>query len=77
MEKSAKILVFYNEIEAHLLSGLLHERNIDHMIRTYHDSAYDGLWQSQNGWGDLIADEKDKDEILRIYSEMSDNIEKE
>jgi hypothetical protein len=77
MEKSAKILVFYSEIEARLLSGLLTERNIDHMIRTYHDSAYDGLWQTQQGWGDLIADEKDREEILTLFREMSDNIEKE
>ena len=77
MEKSVKVLVFYSEIEARLLSGLLTEKNIGHMIRSYHDSAYDGLWQTQNGWGDLIADEKDTEEILSIYREMSDNINKE
>jgi len=70
MEKTIKILVFYNEIEARLLSGLLTERNIPHILKTYHDSAYDGLWQTPSCWGQLDAMEEDREEILKIYNEM-------
>ena len=71
MPKTVRILVFNNEIEAKLLSDILTERNIPHMIRSYHDSAYDGLFQVQSGWGHLESPEEYKEEILKIYEEMS------
>ena len=61
-----------NEIEAMLLDEILTEKQIPHLIRSYHDSAYDGLWQSQSGWGHLEAPEEFTDEILRTYNEMSE-----
>lgn len=71
MSKTIRILVLNNEIEAKLLSEILTEKNIPHMIRSYHDSAYDGLFQIQTGWGVLESPEEFKDEILTIYEEMS------
>ena len=47
--------MFKNEIEAMLLDEILTEKHIPHMIRSYHDSAYDGLWQTPTGWGHLEA----------------------
>ena len=70
MKKSVKILTLNNEIEANLLTEILTERNIPHIIRSYHDSAYDGLWQTSSCWGQLEAMEKDRKEILNIYQEM-------
>ena len=72
MSHPVKILMFKNEIEAMLLDEILTEKQIPHMIRSYHDSAYDGLWQTQSGWGHVEAPEEYSDEILKIYSEMSD-----
>jgi hypothetical protein len=66
-----KILVFNNEFEAKLLDEILNEKEIPHMLRSYHDSAYDGLWQTQSVWGHLEASEESRDEILQIFSEMS------
>jgi len=71
MKKTVRILVFKSEIEARLLSGLLDQKNIPHMLRSYHDSAYDGMWQTQTCWGFLDADEENREEILKIYKEMS------
>jgi hypothetical protein len=70
MEKPIKILVLSNEIEAKLLDEILTEKGIPHMIRSYHDSAYDGLWQTPSCWGQLEAMEKDSENILKIYKEM-------
>lgn len=77
MVKTTKILTFDNEIEARLLSGLLDEMNIPHILRSYHDLAMDSLWQTQSSWGHLEAPEKYRDEILKVFSEMSkpDNME--
>lgn len=71
MSKAVKILILNNEFEANLLSGLLNEKNIPHLIRSYHDSAYDGLWQSSSGWGHLEAPPEHSEEILNLYREMS------
>jgi hypothetical protein len=64
--------MFKNEIEAMLLDEILAEKQIPHLIRSYHDSAYDGLWQTQSGWGHIEAPEEYSDEILNIYNHMSD-----
>jgi hypothetical protein len=72
MSKPVKILLFKNEIEAMLLDEILTEKQIPHVIRSYHDSAYDGLWQTQSGWGHIEAPEEYSDEILNVYNQMSE-----
>jgi hypothetical protein len=72
MSKPVKILMFKNEIEAMLLDEILTEKQIPHLIRSYHDSAYDGLWQTQTGWGHIEAPEEYSVEIHRIYDQMSE-----
>ena len=71
MEKLEKILVLNNEFEAKLLEEILQEKNIPHITRSYHDSAYDGLWQTQSCWGHLEAPVIYKEEILEIYNNMA------
>ena len=50
-EAYAKVDILENEIEAQLLDSILNERNIPHHIQSYHDTAYNGLFQTQKGWG--------------------------
>jgi hypothetical protein len=71
MGKAVRILTFTNEIEARLLESLLKERGIPHIIRSYHDSAYNGLWQTRSAWGCLEANEENREEIMSIFREMS------
>lgn len=71
MDKTEKILILNNEIEAKLLSSILQVKNIPHIIRSYHDSVYDGLFQVQSGWGHLEAPPVFRDEIMRVYSEIN------
>ena len=73
MSNPVKILSLKNEIEAMLLDEILSEKLIPHMIRSYHDSAYDGLWQTQTAWGHLEASEEHREEILLTYDEMLRN----
>jgi hypothetical protein len=72
MSGPVKILMLKNEIEAMLLDEILTEKQIPHLIRSYHDSAYDGLWQMQTGWGHIEAPEEFTDEILEVYNHMSE-----
>jgi hypothetical protein len=71
MSMPVKILVFKNEIESILLDEILAEKKIPHIVRSYHDSALDGLWQTQSSWGHVEAPEEFREEILQIYNEMS------
>jgi hypothetical protein len=71
MSKSVKILTLINAIEATLLDEILTEKDIPHIMRSYHDSAYNGLWQTESAWGFIEALPEYKDEILTIYAEMS------
>jgi hypothetical protein len=71
MSNTVKILLFQNEIEALLLDEILTDKKIPHLIRSYHDSAYDGLWQAQSGWGHLESPEEFREEILKTFNEMS------
>jgi hypothetical protein len=70
MEEFKKVLVLENEIEARLLDSVLNERNIPHRVRSYHDSAYDGIFQTQKGWGVVLAPPEYEEEVLSIYQDL-------
>jgi len=72
MSDTVKILTFKNEIEAMLLDEILNDKNVPHLLRSYHDSAYDGLWQTQSAWGHIEAPEEYRQEILDIYNSMAE-----
>ena len=65
-----KVSVLDNEIEAQLLDSILDEREIPHLMVSYHDTAYDGLFQTQKGWGHVSSPSSFKQEILEILHEL-------
>ena len=64
------IAIFENIIEAQLIDSILDEQNIPHMIRSFYDTAYDGLFQFQMGWGELCAPITYKQEIIDILNDV-------
>ncbi len=68
---NVKVLLLNNEFEAKLLDEILIEKNIPHLIRSYHDSVYNGLWQMQSSWGHIEAPEEYREEILETFAQMS------
>lgn len=70
MDDYVKVSVLDNEIEAQLLDSILEERDIPHLMVSYHDTAYDGLFQTQKGWGHVSAPTPFKEEILEILDEV-------
>lgn len=65
-----KITVLENEIEAQLMRSVLTEHDLPHMIRSFHDTAYDGLFQFQMGWGELHAPRSCRQEILELLQSI-------
>ncbi len=71
METYEKILVLNNEFEAALLEEVLTDRQIPHGIVTSDDTALGGIMEMEYGWGYVEAPEKYKEEILKLYAEIS------
>ncbi|MBT4364841.1 MAG: hypothetical protein HN931_01985 [Desulfobacterales bacterium] len=67
-KKFIKIIILDNIIEAQIIGSILEERGIPHQIKSYHDTAYDGLFQLQKGWGVIYAQETNKSEIIETIN---------
>jgi hypothetical protein len=65
-----KILTLENEMQAYRIKDILDGEKIPHIIRSYHDAAYDGLFQGQYGWGALEADEEYEHRILELIEKI-------
>lgn len=69
-EEFVKVAVLENQIEAQLLESMLDQSDIPHRLRSFHDTAYDGLFQVQKGWGELYAPRRFEIEISDILFEI-------
>jgi hypothetical protein len=69
--KFEKIVELHNDAEARLLHAHLEEQGIPHVIRSYHDTAYNGIFQVQFGWGHIEAPAEFREEILEIYEDLA------
>ncbi len=70
MDKLEKIAVLDSEVQAELVDSVLEERNIPHLMRSYHDTAYDGIFQTHAGWGQIEAPAAYRDEILAVLGDV-------
>jgi hypothetical protein len=70
MEDFIKVMVLENGNEAALLDSILNEREIPHLIKTYYDTAFDGLYQTQKGWGQVSAPALYHEEIKEIVNDL-------
>ena len=68
MDKVERIAVLRNEVEAQLLAGELAELDIPHLMKSYYDGAFDGVYQFSKGWGHIEAPSKFKEKILKILT---------
>jgi hypothetical protein len=65
-----KLITLDNRFQADLLKDALEKRDIPHLIREYKDTAYDGLFVTQKGWGTVMVDEDRMDEARLIVEEL-------
>ena len=74
-----KIAVLESVIEAQLIGSILSDQKIPHRIRSFYDTAYNGLFQFQKGWGELQAPKPYKQELLKTieYVRSTDHSIKE
>jgi hypothetical protein len=58
-----------NQIEAQVIEGELKAAGIKCVIRPFNDSAYDGIFMAQKGYGQVLVDDKDKQRAEEILNE--------
>ena len=66
-----------NEAEAHALQSLLKQHGIESQVISYHDTAYDGLFQKQYGWGVIRVREEDHSKAEQIVQEWKESSPKD
>lgn len=70
MSEYKRVTLLDNQFEAQLLASVLNERGVPHLIRSYHDTAFDGLFQALKGWGYVSAPPERHQEILEIVDDI-------
>jgi len=70
MEHFIRVAVVDNAMEAQVLSSFLDQYEIPHRLQSYHDTAYDGLFQLQKGWGAIHAPAEFRQQILDALADL-------
>ena len=70
MEEYERIAAIQDEQQAQLVETALTERGIPHVLVSYHDSAYDGVFQSQTAWGHVEGPADRSRDILQIVQDL-------
>lgn len=61
-----KLRTLQDRFEADLVAAALEEAGVDFFIRTFEDTAYDGLFITQEGWGVVWVATEDLEEARDI-----------
>jgi hypothetical protein len=69
-ERFKKITVAENRFEADLINQTLSEEGIPCLIRSYHDTAYDGIFIPQKGWAAVMVPEALEEKASAIVAEL-------
>jgi hypothetical protein len=67
-EVFVKVATVDNKFEADVLTNSLKKECIPVMVRSFHDTAYDGIYIPQKGWGIILVPGEDKDKAEEIIA---------
>ena len=77
MDRWIKAGVVENRFEGDRVSQALDETQIPFLIKSFLDTAYDGLYIPQKGWGAVMVPEGFRDEAEKVISEVKRSFRKE
>jgi len=72
-EEFVPVRVVENAFEADRIRATLDEQGIPVLVRTFEDTAYDGIYVSQKGWGYVEVPESEKERAERIVAKFLDD----
>jgi len=70
VKKRPNVIPIDQQIEAAYLESVLKDRKIPYVLVSYYDTAYAGLFQTQNGWGHVEVPLEHADEVKNLYTEV-------
>ena len=70
MERWVKAGIIDNRFEGDRLSQSLTDAKIPFMIKSFHDTAYDGLYLPQKGWGAVLVPEDFKQQAEEFIADV-------
>jgi hypothetical protein len=73
-EVFVKVATVDNKFEADVLTNTLQKECIPVMVRSFHDTAYDGIYIPQKGWGIILVPAEDKDKAEEIIASVKGSI---
>jgi len=77
MDQWVKAGTVENRFEGDRISQALREAGIPFLIKSFLDTAYDGLYIPQKGWGVVMVSEKDRAEAEKLIGEVKRTFMKE
>ena len=77
MERWVKAGIVESRFEGDRVSQALEEAEIPFLIKSFLDTAYDGLYLPQKGWGAVMVPKKFREEAERVISEVKKSFQKE
>jgi len=72
-----KVGTVENRFEGDRISQALEEAGIRFLVKSFLDTAYNGLYIPQKGWGVVMVSEKNREEAERLISEIKKTFVKE
>ncbi len=72
-----KVYTLKDRFEADLIKMELEKEGIPVLIRYFKDTAYDGIYIPQKGWGEVRVPEKEKERAKEIISALEEAFEGE
>lgn len=71
-----KVFTLKDRFEADLIKSELEREGIPVLIRDFRDTAYDGIYIPQKGWGEVRVPEKDEERATEIITSLEKAFDK-
>jgi len=68
-----KIAAVDNEAEAERLDVELNSRQIPHIMRSYSDAVFSGIYQGLRGWGHVEGPEEHREAIITVLTDIRES----
>ena len=75
VEEDRTPILLRNEVEATLVDAILKEDGVPHLVLSYRDRAYSGIWQHQYGWGHIEAPLQYRSGIRALLAVMRSEVD--
>ena len=75
--KLIPIYTLANRFEADLLMDALHREDITAILRSFEETAYDGLFVPQRGWGQILVPEEYVSEAHEVIAPLIQDLQSE